>query len=102
MENLNQESWRERLGQAGDAVILDVRTPNEVAEGIIPEAINLNLLDGAEFMTGINGLDPSKSYFVYCRSGARSEQACLIMKSSGFRNTFNLLGGMLQWEGEVT
>jgi rhodanese-related sulfurtransferase len=46
-------------------------------------------------------LDKSKNYYVYCRSGARSEQACHLMSQMGFENTFNLLGGIMQWQGEV-
>ena len=35
----------------------------------------------------------------YCRSGARSGQACMILESMGFKNTKNLVGGMLAWQG---
>ena len=41
------------------------------------------------------------NYFVYCRSGARSAQACQLMSQLGFTSTYNLLGGILEWEGEV-
>ena len=44
-------------------------------------------------------LDKSKAYFVYCRSGARSARACAVMEQSGFPVTFNLLGGIIAWEG---
>ena len=46
-------------------------------------------------------LDKSKKYYVYCRSGKRSSQACDIMNSIGFENTYNLEGGFMNWEGEV-
>lgn len=101
MKNLSQIDWRTKIEETADAVILDVRTSMEQGEGIIPNAEKLNLLDGAEFINGINKLDQSKSYFVYCRSGGRSEEACLIMDSSGFTKTYNLLGGMIRWEGDV-
>ena len=53
-------------------------------------------------MAGLEGLDPSKVYFVYCRSGARSARACQIMGQMGFATTFNLLGGILEWEGPTS
>jgi rhodanese-related sulfurtransferase len=45
-------------------------------------------------------MDKSKTYFLYCRSGNRSSQACRYMQESGF-NTYNLVGGMLDWDGEI-
>jgi len=41
----------------------------------------------------------SKNYYVYCRSGNRSNNACNVMKEMGFENTFNLVGGRMQWKG---
>ena len=47
-------------------------------------------------------LDKSKNYYVYCRSGGRSAQACAVMtQMCGFENAYNLLGGFMNWEGEV-
>ena len=47
-------------------------------------------------------LDKSKNYFVYCRVGGRSKQACMILDSIGFENTFNLMGGFENWQGAKT
>jgi rhodanese-related sulfurtransferase len=52
-------------------------------------------------MDGISSLDKTQSYFVYCRSGARSAQACQILKQQGIENCYNLLGGILEWKGEI-
>ena len=99
--NLQQEDWITQLEQDTNAVILDVRTEGECNEGIIPQAINIDIHKGQGFIYQIDELDKSKNYYVYCRSGARSEQACHLMNQMGFQNTFNLLGGILQWQGEV-
>ncbi len=99
--NLQQEDWINQLEQDTNAVILDVRTEGECNEGIIPQAINIDIHKGQGFIYQIDELDKSKNYFVYCRSGARSEQACHLMNQMGFENTFNLLGGIMQWQGEV-
>ncbi len=99
--NLTQEDWIAQLEEDGNAVILDVRTEAECDEGIIPNAINIDIHQGQGFISEIEKLDKSKNYYIYCRSGARSAKACEIMNELGFDNTFNLLGGMLEWEGDV-
>ena len=101
MEDLTQEEWVERLANDDNAVVLDVRTEAEVAEGIIPNAIHINIYRGQEFINEIEALDKDKNYFVYCRSGNRSGQACQIMEQLGFDNAYNLEGGMLEWVGDV-
>jgi rhodanese-related sulfurtransferase len=99
--NLEQEDWRDQLNNDANAVILDVRTEDEFSEGMIPGAINIDIYKGQGFIYSIEELDKSKNYYVYCRSGGRSGQACSIMSQLGFENIYNLLGGMMNWEGEV-
>lgn len=99
--NLEQEVWRDQLDKDANAVILDVRTEEECSEGIIPGAINIDIYKGQGFIYSIEELDKSKNYYVYCRSGGRSGQACSIMSQLGFENAYNLLGGIMNWEGEV-
>ncbi len=101
MEDLTQEEWVEQLENDSNAVILDVRTDAEVAEGIIPNSIHIDIYRGQEFVSELEKLDKSKNYYVYCRSGNRSGQACKIMEELGFANSYNLIGGMLQWEGDI-
>ena len=99
--NLDQEVWRDQLKEDANSVILDVRTEDEFNEGIIPGAINIDIYKGQGFIDAIEELDKSKNYYVYCRSGGRSGQACSIMSELGFENAYNLLGGIMNWEGEV-
>ena len=102
MKELNQEEWRAQLSKDDDAVILDVRTEEEVEEGYIPNAKNIDIYKGQEFIDEIEKLEKDKNYYVYCRSGKRSAQACTIMDQKGFKNTYNLVGGFSEWEGEKT
>ncbi len=101
MEDLTQEEWVEQLENDDNAMVLDVRTDDEVADGIIPNAIHLDIYKGQEFLDALDELDKNKSYYVYCRSGNRSGQACQIMEELGFEKAYNLEGGMLQWAGDV-
>ena len=100
MKNLSKEDWKDLISSDPNAILLDVRTPKECAEGIQPNAVQLDFLDNGKFTNGITELDKDKNYYVYCRSGNRSGQACNAMKAKGFI-TFNLIGGMLQWDGEI-
>lgn len=99
--NISQEQWWEGAQDNENAVILDVRTEGEWNEGIIPGAINIDIYKGQGFIYKLDELDKTKKYYVYCRSGARSGQACNIMQQLGFENTYNLTGGIMEWEGPV-
>ncbi|MAU15280.1 MAG: rhodanese [Muricauda sp.] len=101
MSDLSQEEWAEQLKKDDNAVILDVRTPEEVEEGYIPGAINIDIYMGQEFLDELEKLDKSKNFYVYCRSGNRSGQACAILNSIGVQNAYNLIGGFMDWEGEI-
>lgn len=75
------------------AILLDVRTPSEFAAGHIDKAVNIDFEDPS-FAANIERLDTAKTYFVYCRSGNRSGQAVSVMTSKGFKNIYELDGGL--------
>ena len=82
-----------------DFVILDVRTPEEFADGHIENAINLDYYSET-FRDELNKLDKNKKYLIYCRSGNRSGKTLNIMERLNFREVYNMLGGIIQWEAE--
>lgn len=102
MTDLTNQEWQEQLAQDTNAVVIDVRTDDEVSEGHLPNALHFDIYGGAVFLENVKNLDPDKNYYVYCRSGGRSAQACAVMQSVGIANTYNMLGGFTEWEGEVT
>ncbi len=101
MNELAPDAWAELQEQTSESVILDVRTAEEFESGYIKGALNMDIRGGADFLASIESLDKSKSYFVYCRSGARSGQACQLMSQMGFSAVYNLDGGVLAWEGDL-
>ncbi|SDS01618.1 Rhodanese-related sulfurtransferase [Formosa sp. Hel1_31_208] len=101
MADLTQQDWISQLTADKNAVILDVRTPEEVALGIIPNALHIDIYKGQGFIDEVKQLDTSKNYYVYCKVGGRSGQACSVMNQLGFKNTYNLIGGFTAWRGEV-
>jgi rhodanese-related sulfurtransferase len=101
MQEINSNQWQDKIAEDVHAVILDVRTDEECEEGMIPGSRQLNILDPALFMERAQQLDPTKNYYVYCRSGGRSAQACAVLQSLGIKNTFNLIGGITEWDGDI-
>ncbi|SDS11450.1 rhodanese-like domain-containing protein [Christiangramia echinicola] len=102
MKELSQKEWQNQLKNDKDSVILDVRTEEEVEEGYIPNSKNIDIYKGQGFINEVEKLDKSKHYYIYCRSGKRSSQACTLLDQMGFSETYNLLGGFSEWEGEKT
>ncbi len=80
-----------------DFIIIDVRTPEEYADGHIEKAVNLDYYSET-FRSELDKLDKSKTYLVYCRSGRRSAGALDMMKELGFDKVYNMAGGILEWE----
>ena len=84
-----------------NVITIDVRTQPEISRGYI---------DGADLFIDVNGnfaaeiakLDKTKTYLVYCHSGARSNNAVNQMKAAGFTSLYNLVGGISSWSGPVT
>lgn len=98
-ENLTVEELNAvDLHKDGSKIVLDVRTSQEYAEGRIEGSENLDVLKTDLFTTSIEKLDKSKTYYVICRSGSRSQKAANQMKEAGFKNVFNITGGMQAWE----
>ncbi len=79
-------------------VILDVRTPEEFAEGHIEGAIMLDFYRD-DFADELAKLDPSVPYVLYCRSGNRSGQTISLMEGLGFADVADVDGGIGGWLG---
>ena len=101
MINLSENEWVKLHDESEESVIIDVRTDDEFSTGYIGGAVNIDFYMGNKFISEIDKLDKSKSYFVYCKSGARSGQTCELMKQKGFKKVYNLEGGILGWTGEL-
>ena len=72
-------------------IVIDCRTASERASGMVKGALTADWL-GGELHSKVKSLDPSKHYYLYCRSGARSGQATSFLKSHGFTHVTNLGG----------
>ncbi len=93
---VDSEALKNMLSKSSDMVLLDVRTPEEIADGKIDGALELDYFADS-FSTEIDKLDKNKHYLVYCRSGGRSAKSIALMKEKGFEKCTNLKGGYTAW-----
>lgn len=98
--NINAEEMITMLTDT-EYVIIDVRTPGEWKTGYIHGTDKFMDINADDFEEKILSLDKSKNYIIYCRSGNRSSNACSIMSKNGFKNLYNLSGGINKWSGEI-
>ncbi len=95
---LSAEEFSKKINETAGLTIIDVRTPDEFSQGHIQNALNINW-NSDEFDNEIALLDKSKAVFVYCLSGGRSSNAAEKMRELGFKQVFELNGGMMKWRG---
>jgi rhodanese-related sulfurtransferase len=82
-----------------DLAVLDVRTPQEFAEGHLRGAVNLNVM-AANFEQQVAGLDRGKHYLIYCRTGNRSARAVQTMTRLGFTRISHMNEGIVAWQAK--
>lgn len=95
-KNVSAKDFQQLIKANSNAIILDVRTPNEVAQGIIKNAEKIDFYD-PEFKAKLGKLDKSKPVLIYCRSGRRSGIAMSTLRELGFGEVYNLQGGIIEW-----
>ncbi|MGB5418083.1 rhodanese-like domain-containing protein [Algibacter sp.] len=79
--------------------IIDVRTPKEFKLYHIEGAENINYYS-EKFADSVRLLNPKKAVFLYCRSGKRSSESVTVFKELGFKNIYDLEGGIINWTKE--
>ena len=94
--NVSVADLRAANESAEDVIILDVRTPGELSDGYVENAINIDV-NNSNFKSKASELDKSKTVYVYCRSGHRSQSASKALVKMGFTDVRNVEGGFLEW-----
>lgn len=95
VEDVDVAKFKELIASE-KGLVIDVRTPEEWATGVIEGAIQINFFNPA-FETEINKLDKNKEIYVYCKAGGRSTKAAKKIEALGFKKVCNLLGGIGGW-----
>lgn len=94
--NLDATSFASKIKQTSTAQIIDVRTAREFSQGHIQDAQNINI-SSSDFEAQVLKLNKLKPVFLYCLSGSRSSYAMNALRSLGFKEIYNLSGGMMRW-----
>jgi len=90
------KEFSDKIKELPDAVIIDVRTPEEFSQGHLSHAKNINW-NGNDFQSQIATLDKAKPVMVYCKAGGRSSSAAEYMRTNGFKEIYELDGGIMKW-----
>jgi rhodanese-related sulfurtransferase len=99
LQLLEPKEFLAKFKATKDAQLLDVRTPEEVAEGALEASQNINFYD-ADFKDKLSKLDKNKPVFVYCRSGGRSGKCAQMCKDMGFKEIYDMKGGWLNYSSQ--
>lgn len=99
VNTIDAKSFAEKLKTNENPQLLDVRTPEEFSSEHISNAKNVNW-NGDDFVAKVNSYDKSKPIFVYCKAGGRSAQAANKLAELGFKEIYNLNGGIMKWNAE--
>lgn len=97
-QNLTAMDFANKANELPTAPIIDVRTPDEFSKGHLLKAKNVDW-NGNDFDTQMATFDKSKPIFVYCLSGGRSASAANKMRKEGFKEVYELDGGIMKWRG---
>ncbi|MCS7459397.1 rhodanese-like domain-containing protein [Paenibacillus doosanensis] len=95
MQTITPEQLKKRLEQGEKLDIIDVREDEEVAQGIIPGAVHIPLMQIPDRLADI---PKDRETILVCRSGNRSGRAYDFLTAQGFANLKNMSGGMLEWD----
>lgn len=98
-KNVGPAEFQKLIDSKKEGLILDVRTPQEVAQGAIAGHVDLNFY-APDFKEKLQTLDKNVPVMVYCRSGGRSGNTMQLLKSMGFKEVYNLAGGMMAWQSQ--
>lgn len=94
---LEVKAFDARMTSTKDKIVLDVRTSEEYSQGHLSNAVMIDYYQ-SDFKQRLGKLDKAKPVFVYCAAGARSEGAVQVLKELGFKQIYDLKGGMNAWK----
>ncbi len=98
VSKLSAADFESKIKQSAGPQIIDVRTPEEFSQGHLANAINIDWKNTETFKSKLAALDKTKPTLVYCKKGPRSTSASEYMHDAGFKEIYELDGGIVNWE----
>lgn len=95
-QKLTPQDFQNKLKEKKSHILLDVRTQAEYLQGHLDKATHLDYYR-KDFKEQLNKLDKSKAVFVYCAAGRRSGSTATLLSSLGFKEVYDLAGGIQAW-----
>lgn len=97
-KDVSAKEAQELLSRRQDIQLLDVRTPEEYTSGHLPKAQLVDISRMASFKETLEKMDKDKPTIVYCAVGGRSSRAKNVLTEMGFKEVYNLSGGIMAWQ----
>lgn len=95
-KKLSPQDFDQKLKETNTFILVDVRTEEEYAKGHLMNAVLLDFYNN-DFKRQLSKLDKRKPVFVYCAVGGRSGAAAKTLVELGFKQVYDLQGGIEQW-----
>lgn len=96
VKRLDPQNFDLKLKQSKDPILVDVRTAGEYEQGHLANALLIDIYSN-DFKSRLSKLDKSKPVFVYCKAGSRSGSAVDVLLEMGFKEIYDLSGGIIAW-----
>lgn len=97
IKKLDPQSFEKKLNESKELILVDVRTSGEYAQGHLANAVLIDIYS-SDFKSRVSKLDKSKPVFVYCKAGSRSSSAVDVFTDLGFKEIYDLSGGINAWQ----
>lgn len=98
-EEISADSFMQKLNSIQHPQLIDVRTAEEYSKGHLKNALNIDV-NKPDCLSQFSRLNKRKPTFVYCLAGKRGEKAADILQSLGFKEIYNMKGGIEEWINE--
>lgn len=97
IKKLDPQGFEKKLNESKGYILVDVRTSGEYAQGHLANAVLIDIYSD-DFKSRVSKLDKSKPVFVYCKAGSRSSSAVGVFTDLGFKEIYDLSGGINAWQ----
>jgi len=97
IKKLDPQNFEKQLKESKNPILVDVRTLGEYAQGHLANAVLIDIYSD-DFKSRVGKLDKSKPVFVYCKAGSRSGSAVGVFTEMGFKEIYDLSGGVTAWQ----